>query len=139
MVVKKYLLIFILLSVLLFIFGCKEKNQNAILKNDKVLVDLICNQQDHANECSDQKFYDLQSFQVFKTALESAEKMPGMINYVAEFNLSITSQDQTTKAFHLSLGANREMKGLLVNLENTNEGYEIPVTHANKLRDLIKG
>ncbi|NIK79126.1 hypothetical protein FHS15_004284 [Paenibacillus castaneae] len=62
-----------------------------------------------------------------------------MINYVAEYNLKIKFQDQPTKAYHLSLGTNRDMKGLLVDLENTNQGYEIPVIHANKLRDLIKG
>jgi hypothetical protein len=137
--VKKYLLTFFLLS-LLIILGCKEKNQDARLENDGGSIDLICNQQARVstNECTDQQFDDLQSFQIFKTAIESAEKMSGKIDYAAEYNLNITfHKDQTTKAFHLSLGTKRDMKGLLVNLIDTNQGYEIPVTQANKLRDLI--
>ncbi|WP_144023827.1 hypothetical protein MHI37_09440 [Paenibacillus sp. FSL H8-0548] len=109
------------------------------MDNDGIFVNLICSRQDNTNECTDQQFNDLESFQVFKTALDSAEKMPGMINYLAEYNLEVKFQDQATKAFHLSLGTNRDMKGLLVDLENTNEGYEIPVIHANKLRELIEG
>jgi hypothetical protein len=137
-IIKKYLLTFFLLT-LVIIIGCNEKNQqDAILENDGVSVNLICNQQENTNDCIDQQFNDLQSFQVFKTALDSGEKMLGVIDYVAEYNLNITFQDQTTKAFHLSLGTNREMKGLLVDLKNTSQGYEIPVKQANKLRDLIK-
>ncbi|MFD0678302.1 MULTISPECIES: hypothetical protein [unclassified Paenibacillus] len=135
---KKYILIFILLS-LLFILGCKEKNQDAILSIDEVSVNLICKQEANTNECTNQKFKDFQSFQIFKTALESAVKMSEKIDYAAEYNLSITFQDQTTKDFHLALGTNRDMKGLLVDLKNTNQGYEIPIAHANKLRDLIRG
>lgn len=121
------------------IIGCNEKNQDSIQENGGVSVNLICSRQDNIKECTDQQFNDLQSFQVFKTALDSAEKMPGMINYVAEYNLKIKFQDQTTKTFHLSLGTDKDMNGLLVDLENTNQGYEIPVIHANKLRELIKG
>jgi hypothetical protein len=137
--VKKYLLTCFLLS-LLIILGCNEKNQEAILKNDSGSIELICNQQARVstNECTVKQFDDLQSFQIFKTAIESAEKMSGKIDYAAEYNLNITfHEDQTTKAFHLSLGTKRDMKGLLVDLIDTNQGYEIPVTQANKLRDLI--
>ncbi|RXZ77603.1 hypothetical protein EBB07_30295 [Paenibacillaceae bacterium] len=135
---KKYLLTFFLLT-LIMILGCNEKNQDSIQENDGVSVNLICSRQDNTNECTDKQFNDLQSFQVFKTALDSAEKMPGILNYIAEYNLKIKFQDQITKAYHLSLGTNRDMKGLLVDLENTNQGYEIPVVDANKLRELIKG
>jgi len=121
------------------ILGCNEKNQDSIQENGGVSVNLICSRQDNTNECTDKQFNDLQSFQVFKTALDSAEKMSGILNYIAEYNLKIKFQDQTTKAYHLSLGTNRDMKGLLVDLENTNQGYEIPVVDANKLRELIKG
>jgi hypothetical protein len=121
------------------ILGCNEKkNQDSIQENGGVSVNLICSRQVNTN-CTDQQFNDLQSFQVFKTALDSAEKTPGILNYIAEYNLKIKFQDQTTKAYHLSLGTNRDMKGLLVDLENTNQGYEIPVVDANKLRELIKG
>ena len=135
---KKYLLTFFLLT-LIMILGCNEKNQDSIQENGGVSVNLICSRQDNTNECTDKQFNDLQSFQVFKTALDSAEKMSGILNYIAEYNLKIKFQDQTTKAYHLSLGTNRDMKGLLVDLENTNQGYEIPVVDANKLRELIKG
>ncbi|AIQ30689.1 hypothetical protein P40081_22855 [Paenibacillus sp. FSL P4-0081] len=133
---KKYLLIFLLLT-LIMILGCSEKNQNSIQENGGVSVNLICS--NNKNECTDRKFNDLQSFQVFKTTIDSAEKMPGNLNYIAEYNLKIKFQGQTTKTFHLSLGTDRDMKGLLVDLENTNQGYEIPVIHANKLRELIEG
>lgn len=135
---KKYLLTFLLLT-LIMILGCNEKNQDSIQENGGVSVNLICSRQDNTNKCTDQQFNDIQSFQVFKTAIDGAEKMPGILNYIAEYNLKIKFQDQTTKTYHLSLGTNSDMKGLLVDFENTNQGYEIPIVDANKLRELIKG
>ncbi|WP_139997492.1 hypothetical protein [Paenibacillus paridis] len=138
-IVKKYLLVFVSASLLLFILGCNEKSQDASLTNNEVLIDLVCIAHTGTNECSDRKFSDLESFELFKTAADRAVKMQGILNYAAEYTLSITFQNQITKKYHLSLGTDREMKGLLVDLANTHEGYEIPITEANKLRDLMKG
>lgn len=122
---------------LIVILGCNDKQEEDALENDGVSITLICIQQQNANACTDQQFHDLQAFQVFTTAIDRAVEMPGIHNYGAEYRLNITYSKQTTKAFHLSLGVNREMKGLLVDLDNTSQGYEISVEQANKLRDLI--
>ncbi|WP_138755025.1 hypothetical protein [Paenibacillus sinopodophylli] len=137
---KKYLLTLLLLMFIM-ILGCSEKEKemktDSTFENVEVSVSLKCVQGNRMNVCKDQQFNDLQSFEVFQMALKNANKMPGILNYLADYNLQVKFPDQTTKAFHLSLGTDTNMKGLLVNLENTNEGFEIPVVYANQLRQLI--
>ncbi|MGO4542871.1 hypothetical protein, partial [Paenibacillus sp. 2TAB19] len=79
---KKYLLTFLLLT-LIMILGCNEKNQDSFQENGGVSVNLICSRQDNTNKCTDQQFNDIQSFQVFKTAIDGAEKKSGILNYIA--------------------------------------------------------
>ena len=49
--------------------------------------------------------------------------MSGSLNYAAEYKLKITFKDNTTSTFDLSLGSNKEMKGLLVDLADRDQAF----------------
>ncbi|WP_160032182.1 hypothetical protein [Paenibacillus sp. An7] len=69
--------------------------------------------------------------------MNTAVENLGELDYSAEYNMTIFYSNDVTTNYHLSLGSHRTVKGLLVNQENTSQGYEISVDHANKLRDLV--
>ncbi|MFC6333033.1 hypothetical protein ACFP56_10395 [Paenibacillus septentrionalis] len=73
----------------------------------------------------------------FEDIVNQAEKRPGILNYVAEYKLEFINAEQKIGTYHLSLGTDRTMLGLLVNTSNTHQGYEISIEHANRLRELL--
>jgi len=100
-------------------------------------VKLTCLHNRENKPCEDFVSQELEIVEAFEAAIKNAELMPGILNYVAEYTLQISSSKQSMKTYHLSLGADRTMKGLLVDTLDTHKGYEIPIDDANKLRDII--
>ena len=132
--------VFLLLMVSMFLFlfaACSDDNSVTIRGKEVTSIKLSCTNLTNQTGCVNKSFADIQSFLLFKEAIESAKKMSGILDYAAEYKLKITFIDNTTSTFDLSLGSNREMKGLLVDLADHDQGYEISNYNANKLRDLI--
>lgn len=73
----------------------------------------------------------------FEDIVNQAEKRTGILNYVAEYKLELINSEQEAETYHLSLGTDRTMLGLLVNTSDTHQGYEISIEHANRLRELL--
>ena len=132
--------VFLLLMVSMFLFlftACNDDNSVTIRGKEVTGINLSCTHLTNQTDCVIKRFADIQSFLLFKEAIESAKKMSGILDYAAEYKLKITFKDNTTSTFDLSLGPNREMEGLLVDLADHDQGYEISNSSANKLRDLI--
>jgi hypothetical protein len=132
--------VFLLLMVSMFLFlftACNDDNSVTIRGKEVTHINLSCTNLTNQTGCVNKSFADIQAFHIFKEAIESAKKMSGILNYAAEYKLKITFKDNTTTTFDLSLGSNKEMKGLLVDLADRDQGYEISNSNANKLRDLI--
>lgn len=129
-----YLIVFLLISV--FFVGCtqtKEESGNSIIS-----ISLECLQPAKSESCKDQFFDDTQSITLFEKAINHAVKMPGELNYIAEYEMMVTYTNDTELKYHLSLGTDRTMNGLLVNISNSGQGYEIPLKYANELREQLE-
>ncbi|WP_422657519.1 hypothetical protein ACK8P5_17375 [Paenibacillus sp. EC2-1] len=128
------LIVFLLISV--FFVGCtqaKEESGNSIIS-----ISLECLQPAKGESCKDQFFDDTQSIILFENAINHAVIMPGELNYIAEYEMMVTYTNDTELKYHLSLGTDRTMNGLLVNTSNSSQGYEIPLKYANELREQLE-
>ena len=121
--------------VLLFISGCNESDNT---NNSIISVKLECLHSVNEGKCENKYFEDVQSLMIFEEAIAVTTKMTGDLNYIAEYSMIITYSNNTNKNYHLSLGSNRSMKGLMVDQTNSSQGYEISTEYANQLRDLLK-
>lgn len=125
-----------IIIVMICITGCtKSEPKDSI--NSITSIELECNTPISEVKCENQSFNDEESIKIFEEAINTASEMLGELNYSAEYNMTISYANDITENYHLSLGSRRTVKGLLVNQENTSQGYEISVDHANKLRDLV--
>jgi len=57
------------------------------------------------SNCKTISYTDSQSIEIIKKAVDKAKEIPGNLNYVVEFNMTITYSNQTVQVYHLSLGA----------------------------------
>lgn len=130
----RYLIVFLLISM--FFVGCNQAKEET--GNSIVSISLECLRPTKDEICTDQFFDDTQSIRLFKNAITHAVKMPGELNYIAEYEMIVTYTNDTELKYHLSLGTDRTMSGLLVNTSNSGEGYEIPLEYANDLRERLE-
>ncbi|QWU15315.1 hypothetical protein [Paenibacillus sophorae] len=130
---KRYLVAILL--ILVFVTGCNNKTDS----NDSITsIRLDCLQPIKDELCESKYFENARSIKIIEEAINNAIKMKGELNYVAEYSLTVTFANNTTKNYHLSLGSDRTMNGLLVDQSDTGQGYEISMKYANHLRDLLK-
>lgn len=71
-------------------------------------------------------------------AIEDAELLPGNLNYLAQYKMSVTNMDQSVTQYDFSIGIDPKMKALLVDGIDTTTGYSISLEDANQLRALIE-
>lgn len=128
------LIVFLLISV--FFVGCtqaKEETGNSI-----IFISLECLRPTKDEICKDQFFDDTRSIRLFENAITHTVKMSGELNYIAEYEMIVTYTNDTELKYHLSLGTDRTMNGLLVNTSNSGQGFEIPLDYANDLRERME-
>ncbi|MNP54463.1 hypothetical protein D3C76_1490190 [compost metagenome] len=70
-------------------------------------------------------------------AIGNAELLPGNLNYLAQYKMSVTNTDQSVTKYDFSIGTDPKMKALLVDGIDTTNGYSISLEDANQLRSLI--
>lgn len=119
--------------VILFITGCNTTE----IEEPITSIELECKNPISAEKCENHSFNDKKSIKIFEEAINTAVEMLGVLNYSAEYSMTISYSNNTTVHYDLSLGTDRTMKGLLVDQENSTQGYEISVENANQLRDLV--
>jgi hypothetical protein len=124
-----------ILLLLVIITGCNN-NTDSIISITSIGLD--CNKTTNDELCESKYLDDPQSIKIFEEAINKAIKMEGILDYSAEYNMTITHSNNTTKNYHLSLGTDRLLNGLLVDQSNSSQGYEIPKKYANQLRDVLK-
>ena len=92
---------------------------------------------ERVEKCSNYSSSNEQIMKKFERAINTATKLSGALNYTAEYRMTITYSDHTMANYDLSLGSERGKKGLLVDLNHSEVGYEIGKTYANQLREVI--
>ena len=121
--------------------GCSDKTQEGVPYNNKEVISVSLNVNpvwDYDNKSfKTKKFTDANSITIFVEAIENAEEMEGMLNYVSEFDMTVIFKDSSSEQYHLSLGVETEDEGLLVALANTTQGYTIQKVDAKKIREII--
>lgn len=119
------------------------QNQNSILGKGYITgIELICIQR--CAEAVDRpfqkrEFSDQASWVEFRNAIENANEIDGILNYGVDFEMTIHLSDQSMQQFHLSLGRDLGLNGLLVALSNNHQGFSIDSDDADKLRKIIWG
>ncbi|CAM4009275.1 hypothetical protein SAEN111111_02985 [Saccharibacillus endophyticus] len=125
------------LILALLLTGCAPKSKPIVEESPSAAVTLRCVTELDGLPCEDFEFTEREAVEAFEQAIANAQQEPGNMNYSAEYEMQ-WSKDRETKSYHLSLGAKRDMQGLLVKLPDTLTGYSISVEDSNKLRDILR-
>ena len=121
--------------LLVIITGCNN-NTNSIVSITSIKLE--CPKTTNDELCESVYLDDAQSIKIFEEAISNTYKSEGILNYIAEYNMTISNSNNTIMNYHLYLGTDRLENGLLVDQSNSSQGYEIPMKYANQLRDLLK-
>jgi hypothetical protein len=137
---KKSFLLFTIIIVALV--GCSVNVKETVTFGEKDVIGISLNlnsewEQSHSESFKSKTFTDANSMTIFTEAIENSEKMEGMLNYVAEFDMTVNFKDKSSIEYHLSLGDETDDVGLLVELSNTVQGYIIQKEDAQELRGII--
>lgn len=136
------------LILAVFMTGCGASDSNRLdgkeaqrLEQEEgipSLITLSCNQNLDSRPCRDVAFDRSDEIRIVTEAIFKAERMQGILDYAAEYTMSITNADGSVTVYDLSLGSDPKMQGLLVNQKDTTIGYTIPLVEANRLRQIIQ-
>lgn len=135
-------LIFKRIIVFIFIFaliGCTQANGSEIKSIRLECVDL-CNSEDLTSVPFTERTYeDAADIRIFERAIDKAEKMSGELDYGVCFLMYLSYKDGSEKKYVLNVvNSDKEgIKGLLVDTEDSGQGYSIPEVLHNELRALI--
>lgn len=102
-------------------------------------ADLCKEGADKSGPFTEKTFTDEHELEVFANALNKAVKINGELNYVTCFLMHISYLDGTQKKYVLNISDSEQegITGLLVDTEDSGQGYEIPERIHNELRALI--
>jgi hypothetical protein len=136
---SRILILFLSLILFILLSAC-QSSVDIVLKSDEVTaVKLTCIQL--CNEWEDKPFqerdFEGESTSAFIEAIDNVAEIEGVLDYGAEFEMTIYYNDKSSQGFDLSLGKERGNTGLLVALSNTHQGYSIDSEVADELRALI--
>ncbi|MET1171046.1 hypothetical protein [Paenibacillus amylolyticus] len=134
----KYVGVLLVFVIATFIAGCSKPNESNVEEGLPLLITLTCNPNLTLEPCQDVEFDRSDEIRIMMDAIHKAERMPGILNYSAQYDLSITNADSSITRYDFSLGMDPKMQGLLVNHEDTHTGYSIPLEDSNQIRRLIQ-
>lgn len=132
----KRALILVLIMVL-GIVGCGNK-----VENEKEIISIKI-------ECTDicktmkntpfiEKTYEKEEeIRVFQRAINTAEKINGILDYGVTFYMYVSFEDGTQKKFVLNVDDDDASTALLVDTAHSEQGYRIPQEQTNKLRKIL--
>lgn len=79
------------------------------------------------------------ALKVFHKGIVNAEKMNGVVDYVVTFFMYLAFEDGTQKKYVLNVADEDGMNALLVNTEESSQGYTISKDLTSELRSFIYG
>jgi hypothetical protein len=118
--------------------ACNHPNDSNAEEDLPRLITLICSPDSRFEPCQDLQLNDPDEIRVIVKAIKKAESLPGIPNYVAQYKLNITNRDDSLTTYDFSIGSDPDMNALLVNHEDTQVGYSIPIENSNQVRKLIQ-
>ncbi|MCP1425541.1 hypothetical protein J3D43_004057 [Paenibacillus xylanexedens] len=134
----KYVGVLLVFVIATFIAGCSKPNESNAEEGLPLLITLTCNPDLTLELCQDVEFDRSDEIRIMMEAIHKAERMAGILNYSAQYDLSITNADSSITRYDFSLGMDPKMQGLLVNQEDTHTGYSISLEDSNQIRRLIQ-
>lgn len=118
--------------------SCTHTDTSGSDENLPSLITLTCNPDYTFEPCQDIQFDQDSEVRVIMNAIENAELLPGNLNYLAKYKMSVTNTDQSVAIYDFSIGTDPKMKALLVYGIDTTTGYSISLEDSNQLRALIE-
>ena len=121
----------------IFLASCTRNDTSGSDGNLASLITLTCNPDYTYEACQEVQFDEPTEVRVIMKAIENAELLPGNLNYLAQYKMSIINTDRSVTKYDFSIGTDPKMKALLVDGIDTTTGYSISLEDANQLRSLI--
>lgn len=134
----KYVGVLLVFVIATFIAGCSQPNESNAEEGLPVLITLTCNPNLASEPCQDVEFDRSDEIRIMMEAIHKAERLPGILDYGTQYDMSITNTDSSITRYDFSLGMDPKMQGLLVNHDDTHTGYSISLEDSNQLRRLIQ-
>ncbi|MBD3919670.1 hypothetical protein H8B09_12975 [Paenibacillus sp. PR3] len=76
---------------------------------------------------------------LFKRMLDEAEPREGKLDYAPMFNVEVTFVDGGSKQYYMAIDPSAELRGLLVEAADSEQGYTIDTKQSSELSRLIYG
>ncbi|MNC00900.1 hypothetical protein D3C75_482390 [compost metagenome] len=131
----------LLLACLLVIsvIGCSKPKENEVTSIRLECKDLCKDGQVPAGLFSEKIFTEPDEISVFMNAVNKASKMQGMLNYMTSFLMYVSYSETGEKVYVLNIANVKDeaIRGLLVDTEDSSQGYEIQTEFHEQLRQLI--
>lgn len=131
----------ILLSCMLLfgIVGCSEPKVTEVDNVRLECVDLCSSDQQSSVPFKEKTFTGADEIRTFVSAINKSVKMSGELNYGTYFLMYVSYENDSLKTYVLNISDSGQegIRGLLVDTEDSGQGYEIPAGIHEKLRKLI--
>ncbi|WP_148449109.1 hypothetical protein [Paenibacillus ihuae] len=131
---------FLLSCMLLFgIVGCSEPKVTEVDKVRLECVDLCTVDQQSTVPFTETTFTGADEIRTFVNAIDKSVKMSGELDYGTYFLMHVSYKDDSQKTYVLNISdsGQKGIRGLLVDTEDSGQGYEIPASIHEELRELI--
>ena len=131
---KAFILVFIMV---LGIVGCGNKVEN---EKEIVSIKIEC-----ADLCKTMKntpftektYENEEEIRIFQRAINTAEKINGILDYGVVFYMYVSFEDGTQKKFVLNVADDDSSTALLVDTAHSEQGYTIPKDQTKELRKTL--
>lgn len=138
--IRKLLLIVPLLMVAV-LSGCKNDigHINARWISEVSLIPHSTSEQKQGDTSETKVFTDTEMFKVLAEAMNKSKKISGDLDWDPEFDMKLVYGDGYTEEYYIAIGGEYGMQGVFTSVENSGQGYLIPVKKSDQLRKLIFG
>lgn len=98
-----------------------------------------CNPKWKNDSCIEASFTHPDDLQIIINAIKHAKPIEGLLDTSTEYDVELVNTDQTTHEYSFSLGFeyNARTEGLMLDNNNSHQGYRISSADTNQLRDII--
>lgn len=131
---------FLLSCMLLYgMVGCSEPKATEVDKVRLECVDLCTGDQQSTAPFTEKTYTGADEIRAFVSAIDKSVKMSGVLDYGTYFLMYVSYKDDSQKTYVLNISdsGQKGISGLLVDTEDSGQGYEIPASIHEELRELI--
>ncbi|OMF67903.1 hypothetical protein MKY66_08255 [Paenibacillus sp. FSL R5-0766] len=108
----KYVGVLLVCVIATFIAGCGKPNESNAEEGLPVLITLTCNPNLTLEPCQNVEFDRSDEIRIMMEAIHKAERLPGILDYGTQYDLSITNADSSITRYDFSLGMDPKMQGV---------------------------